>query len=301
MSRLRADLLLLFVALIWGGAFVPQKLAYAHIGGLTFVFSRFLISAVLVLPFAWREWRQKKPAAKFRAGAGSLAMMLAAFCAGVLLQQLGLATTTATNAGFFTGLYVLFVPLVCRGLYRHKLSPWIFPAVALSLGGTWLLSGGVSHVVAGDALVILCAAAFGVQVAMLGVMAQRIGAPLVLAVLQYAVCAAVAGAGMMLFESPQWGDIMGALWPILYAGVLSGGIAYTLQVVAQQYTQPSDAAIIMSGENIFAALAGAVFLGERLAMLQYAGAALIVAAMLVVELAPLLTRQRRVSASTTNI
>lgn len=292
MSRLKADLLLLLVALIWGVAFVPQKLAFAHIGACTFVFARFLISAVLVLPLAVREWRRKKPLRKLASRRGGIAVMLVAFCAGVILQQQGLASTSATNAGFLTGLYVIFVPIICRGIYGQALSPWVFPAAFLSLLGTWFLSGGVGRVVPGDILVILCALGFGVQVAVLGVLARETEMPLTFAVLQYAACTAVAGVWMLAAEHPQWHEITGALGPILYGGVLSGGIAYTLQAVAQQHAPASDAAIIMSGESLFAALAGALVLGETLTAPQYAGCALITGAILLTEIAPFVFRKR---------
>lgn len=290
MSRLRADLLLVLVALIWGFAFVAQKNAFAHVGACTFVFSRFLISAALVFPFARREWRRKKPRAKLRARAGALVLFLAVFSGGVILQQSGMATTSVTNAGFLTGLYVIFVPLICRIVYRQSLSPWIYPAALLSLAGTFLLSGGsVAHYAPGDNLVILCAVFWGMHVSLMGVLTRETGAPLTLACLQYAVCALAAGVWMLAAEHPSLTDIAGAFWPILYAGVLSGGIAYTLQAVAQQYAPAADAAIIMSGESLFAALGGAWLMGERLSSLQYTGCILMVLAMLMAEAAPLLS------------
>jgi drug/metabolite transporter (DMT)-like permease len=293
MSRLRADLYLLLVALIWGVAFVPQKLAFSHIGACTFVFSRFMISALLVAPFALREWRRKKAWGKIRPRLNSVLLMLVAFAGGVLFQQEGLATTSATNAGFLTGLYVIFVPIICRGVYGQSLSPWIFPAAFLSLLGTWLLSGGVSHIVPGDTLVVLCAVSFGLQVAMLGVLTRQTETPLVFAVLQYLFCASVAGVWMVMAEHPTLADIQGALWPILYAGVLSGGVAYTLQAVAQQYAPSSDAAIIMSGESLFAAIAGAIVLGDTLTAPQYAGCVLIAFAILMTEIAPYIIKKTR--------
>lgn len=292
MSRLKAGFLLLIVAVIWGVAFVPQKLAFAHIGACTFVFARFIISAVLVFPLARREWRRKKPRTALRATQPLLLALLLAFCGGVILQQAGLSTTTATNGGFLTGLYVLFVPLICALFFRQPLSPWIYPAALLSVAGTWFLSGGVSNLVPGDTFVVLCAACFGVHVAVLGAVMKRVDAPLTVACLQYIVVALVAGVWMFAVEKPSGADLLGALWPILYAGVLSGGVAYTLQAVAQRHAPASDAAIIMSGESLFAALAGALLLGERLSGAQYAGGALILAAILLTELAPHILRRR---------
>ncbi len=298
MSRLKADLLLLLVALIWGVAFVPQKFAFAHIGACTFVAARFALSAVLVFPFAWREWREKKPWRKFKSHRFALLGLLAAFSGGVILQQEGLASTSVTNAGFLTGLYVLFVPIICRIFYRQRLSVWIYPAALLSLVGTWCLSGGtLTSYSPGDSLVILCAVCCGIHVAMLGTVSREMATPLCIAFLQYFTCAAVAAVGVFGIEHPAAADLMGALWPILYAGVLSGGVAYTLQAVAQQYAPASDAAIIMSGESLFAAVAGAVLMSERLTLLQYTGCALIVLAILMAEVAPLFKQKARRAAS----
>jgi drug/metabolite transporter (DMT)-like permease len=296
LSRLKADLLLLLVALIWGGAFVAQKDVLAHIGSFTFVAARFALSALLVLPLAWREQRQANQAGASiaRRTAGDLVLLCVAFAVAVLAQQGGIEKTSITNAGFLTGLYVLFVPVICRVLYRERLSALIFPAALLSVIGVFLLSGGtMTSLSSGDMLVLLCAGGFALQVTLVGRIMARVKAPFRLCFIQYAAVAAVSGIGALVFEHPAPENILQAWGPIIYAGAISGGIAYTLQVVAQQYTPAADSAVILSGEAVFAAFAAALLNGERLTGLGALGCGLIILAILMVEFGPFLLMRLR--------
>lgn len=291
MSRLRADLYLLLAALIWGLAFVAQKYSFDHVGAYTFVAARFLISTLLILPLALRESRRAKAqpagvALLTPARAGKLALLCLAFAAAVISQQLGVKYTSITNAGFLTGLYVVFVPLICWVVYKQKPSVFIFIAAGLSVLGVGLLSGislNNLQINRGDLLVILCAVAFAVQITMVGRIMAKTPAPLRLAWIQYAAVTAIALTLAALFEHPTWNNIVAAAWPILYAGALSGGIAYTLQMVAQQYTPSSDSAIILSAESVFAALGGVLMANDQITAAGWAGCALIFGAILLVE------------------
>jgi drug/metabolite transporter (DMT)-like permease len=292
MSRIQADILLLLVALIWGAAFVAQKNALAHVESFTFIASRFWISAILVAPLAWREKRRGGHIDKkhFK----NLGLLCIAFCAGVMFQQVGLEKTSVTNAGFLTGLYVLFVPVICRIIYRDKLSKLIFPAALMSVAGVYLLSGGaLTAVASGDGLVLMCAVGFAVQVALVGRIMSVLKSPFQVCMLQYVSVASAALLAALVFEHPDIHEIIKAGVPILYAGAISGGIAYTLQVVAQQYTPASDSAVIMSGESVFAALSGAIINGERLSPAGATGCALIILAILIVEFGPYLAAKKR--------
>lgn len=293
MTRLHADLLLLVAALIWGFAFVAQKDALLYIGPLTFVASRFFLSFLVVLPLALRE--RRLPARDkienlkiFRL----IAALCAAFIGGVILQQVGLLATSVTNAGFLTGLYVLFVPLICYALFRQKIPPVIWPAVFLCVLGTYLLSGGGHGFGWGDALVLLCAVCFACHVVLVGRIMERAKCPLQVSCLQYAAVALAALCGVIVFETPTFSGIGAAMPSILYAGIASGGIAYTLQMVAQQYAPPSDTAVILSAEAVFAAIGGYIILHERLSPAGIAGCVLIICAILAVELAPYLRRKK---------
>jgi len=289
MSRLRADALLLLVAVIWGFAFIAQKAGMQSLGPFGFGGGRFLLSFLVVLPFAMREVRKVID----RRALVLCVPLCIAFFGGVILQQLGLQTTSVTNAGFLTGLYVIFTPLLALVFYRKAPGPTVWVACAMACAGTFLLSGGrLDAFVAGDWLIMASAICFAVQIMLLGYLVQRTGRPLFLACVQYAFCAIV-GLSVAAFTEPlNFAAIADSWLPLLYGGVISGGIAYTLQGVAQQYAPPSDAAIIMSAEALFAALAAAVILHERLTPMAWAGCGLLFSAVLVVEAAAYLVAKR---------
>lgn len=287
---------MLLAALIWGLAFVAQKNASEHMGAFSFVAARFILSSLVIFPFALREYRSKitTPALFFNR---ELLLLCCAFSAALIFQQAGIAHTTVTNAGFFTGLYVLFVPIFCRYFFKQKISGWIIPSALLSVVGVWFLSGGnltsPAQLNIGDLLVLICAGGFGLQVALIGHIAQRTRAPLVLSFVQYAFVSVVALTIALFTETISLDGLRAALWPILYAGILSGGIAFTLQVIAQQYAPASDSAVILSSEAVFAALAGVFLMGDTLTGFGMTGCFLIILAILMVELAPYLIRPKK--------
>ncbi|MBI3440195.1 MAG: DMT family transporter [Proteobacteria bacterium] len=290
MSRLRADLLLLLAALIWGVAFVAQKFSFAYIGPFTFIAARFFISALLVLPLAVREHRRQSVILFGPSQILELVLLCVTFSAAVIVQQMGIAETSVTNAGFLTGLYVVFVPVIGSVVYRQRLSVFIVPAAALSILGDWLLSDETiqRHIEMnrGDLLVVLCAVGFAWQITLIGRIMRRSPAPFRLSCLQYAAVATISLVTTVLTEHPALKSILAAAGPILYAGILSGGVAYTLQMIAQQHTPPADSAVILSAEAVFAALAGAVLTGDRLTLSGWAGCSLIFTAILLVEFGP---------------
>lgn len=286
MSRLKADLILFLVAAIWGAAFLFQKQGVLALGACTFVALRFLISAVLVLPLACREFKTMPKIS--RALKRELLFLCVVFVVGVLFQHLGLVSTSVTNAGFLTGLYVLFVALICRFIYKQTVSKYLFPAALFSVVGIGLLSGGgdLSQMNWGDLLVILCAVSFGFQVALIGRIMNAVQAPYCVSFLQYAVTVIIAGVLAFVWEQPQLAEVWEMRWALLYAGALSGGVAYTLQVVAQQFTPASDSAVIMSMESVFAALVGVLINGDAFTVKVASGALMILVAIALVEFGP---------------
>jgi drug/metabolite transporter (DMT)-like permease len=291
MNRFKADLALLLAALIWGTAFVAQKTANASMPPILFVGCRFTLSALMLAPLAWAETRRRGalPAARdWRLGA------LVGLClfGSVTLQQIGMLTTTATNAGFLTALYVAMVPAVMWIASRHRPSLAVAAACAVSLAGAWLLAGrgGGSGWNGGDLIVLVSDIFFAVQIILVPRFLARGDRPLLLSFLQYAVSGIGGFALSLAFEPFDLAGIAAAAPAILYAGLLSGGVAFTLQIVAQRHTPAAEAAIIMSLESVFAALAGAWLLGDRLSGRGIAGCALILAGVLLVQLAPLWRR-----------
>ena len=299
MSRVAANFLLLLVALIWGSAFVPQIQGMRHVGPMTFTAVRFLIGALVVAPLMWVEWRSLRGGARPLqrtdglkiAGLGCLLML------GSAMQQIGLMSTTATNAGFLTALYVTLVPLFGWLLFRHfpHWSVWL-GALACILGA-YLLSGAqINTIGTGDLWVMVSAIPWALHVLLVGRVAHRMSAPFLVAGGQFAVCGLLALLWTSAYEPVSWTGLQAAAWPLAYTGIFSVGVAFTLQVVAQRHAHAADAAIVLSSETLFAALFGFVLMGDRLDALGLTGCGLIFASMIVVQLLPLLSAKAHASA-----
>ena len=293
MTRIQANLILLLTAAIWGAAFVSQNLAMRSMGPLWFVGIRFIIGFLVVLPFAIRENRKATTPLDARAF-GSYAVCGVALLAGAIAQQIGMLTTTVTNASFLTGLYVIIVP-VLSVLVLRKLPHWIvWPAAGMALTGIFYLAGGrLSALVVGDFWMILCALFFGTQVLLVGIFIAKSDRPLALSAVQFLVTGLGALAIAVVVEPVSWQGIMEAGPHLLYSGIVSSGIAYTLQVVGQRWTTAPQAAIFLASESLFGAFFGALILGERISLLGYVGCGLIFLAMLLVEIVPELKKRRR--------
>ncbi|MFZ5923292.1 MAG: DMT family transporter [Chloroflexota bacterium] len=267
--RFKADLTLFFVALIWGSAFVAQRLAGMAGGVFLFNGARFLLAVAVLLPFVrFRE----------RPGHGFFAW---AFIAGVVMfagtafQQAGLAYTTAGNAGFLTSLYVVIVPFVLLAGWGEKPRLLSIGAVVLAAAGAFLLStGGTFRLMRGDALELAGAVFWALHVVSLGKFASRFD-PLAFSLGQFLVCGLLSLGASLAFEGPVLADAVSLAAPILYTGVLSVGVGYTLQVWGQRHTPPTDAALILSLEAVFAVIAGWLILDENLLPVQLAGCGLI--------------------------
>ncbi len=305
MSRSQANLLLIAVALIWGSAFVAQAHGLETVGPFAFTGIRFLLGACVVAPLAWRDWRDwrhwQAQAVAPRAlcsGRDALVGVTGLGClltCGALFQQIGMKTTSVTHAGLLTGLYVPLVPLLSWLILRERPHWSIWPAALGCLVGTWMLSGsGATSLVlnVGDAWVVASSVFWALHVIYVGRIAGRLAAPFLVACGQFVVCGLICLACAALFEPVLWQGVREAAWPIVYAGVLSVGVAYTGQVVGQRYADASEAAIILSGEALFAALFGFVLMGDRLDAVGLAGCALIFACIIAVPMTPLAARPR---------
>lgn len=302
MSRPAASVLLLLCALIWGTGFVAQKAAFLPDGGggerlgpLGFTGLRFLLGTLVVLPLALREARAAALPLTAADRRGFALCALALF-AGAYFQQVGIIGTSVTNSGFLTCLYVPLVPLATWLLFGKPAHWVVWPAAASSVLGTFLLGGGrLDDFTAGDGWVGLSAIFWALQVTLIGIHAARSGRPLTLAAVQFAGCGVLALALAAPGEPLSLAAMLGGGGALLYAGAVSVGVAFTLQVVGQRHTHPAAAAVILSSEAVFAALAGAVMLGERLSLLGLAGAAVILASLIAVELGPVLSPPRQAS------
>lgn len=292
MSRNQANLVLLLAGAMWGMGFVAQSTAMADIGPYWFIGLRFVLATAAILPFALLESRKAKTRVDTRSWLAFCVIGLVLFL-GIVAQQIGLLYTSVTHSGFLTGLYVVMTPLIGIVMFRQWPHVVVWPAAACALCGVWLLSGGGAVSLGmGDWLTILCAALWALQLVLIGRYVGNSGRPVTLAVTQFAVCAALGILVAIVMEPLDWAAARSALPEIVYAGVFSGGVAFTLQIIGQRYTTAPQAAIFLSTEAVFAALFGAIFLGERLPPAGLIGCALIFAAMLMVEIVPAFRRRR---------
>ncbi len=274
----RADALLLITAIIWGFAFVAQRVGMDHIGPFTFNAARFVLGSLSLAPLIWifpdrqsQGWRQL------------LLGSLAAGCmlyAGSSMQQIGLVYTTAGNAGFITGLYIVLVPFFALFWGQSTQgSTWL--GACLALIGLFLLSVTDDLTLAyGDLLELIGAFFWAGHVLLIGWFCRRVD-PLRLALGQFLVCAVLSIISMIIWENLDVDGIRAAWLPITYAGLLSVGVAYTLQVVAQKDAPAAHAAIILSLEAVFAAIGGWLVLSETLGWRGLLGCALMLCGMLV--------------------
>jgi len=282
-STLRADVLLLITAAIWGFAFAAQRVGMEHVGPFTYTGVRFALGSLSLVPLVLRDRGACAPAPDpagrrlFLLGGGAIGLVL---FAAASLQQVGLLYTTAGKAGFITGLYVVIVPFFGL-LRRHRLPSATLVGAGLAAVGLYLLSVTESlRIEPGDLLVLVGAFFWSAHVLLIGWLSPQVR-PVHLACYQFGICAALALGVAFCCEPVRWSTIRAAALPILYGGVLSVGIAYTLQVVAQREAHPAHASILMSLEAVFAALGGWIVLRERLSSRALAGCAFMLAGMLV--------------------
>jgi len=278
----KAEILLLLTAIIWGSAFVAQRVGMDHVGPFTYNGVRFLLGALSLLPLLWIS-RRSSPLIPPGSGRltliGSLLVGLILF-AGASLQQVGIVHTTAGKAGFITGLYVVVVPLL--GLLWGQRTPWgTWAGAALAVIGLYLLTMNERLTLTqGDGLVLIGAFFWAGHVLAIGWLSGRHVEPVLLACLQFIICGVLSLAIAIASEPISLEGLQGGALPILYGGLLSVGVAYTLQVVAQRDAPPAHAAIILSLETVFAALGGWLLLNETLAGRGLIGCGLMFAGML---------------------
>jgi drug/metabolite transporter (DMT)-like permease len=277
----KSDGYLLLAAAIWGFAFVAQRMGMDHVGPFTFNGIRFVLGALVVLPLIF--WIEKKkpiiPSSNKKYLWGGLLAGIFLFM-GASFQQVGIVSTTAGNAGFITGLYVVLVPIF--GLFLgQRTSPGTAVGAILAFTGLYLLSVTENFTMSsGDFLVLIGAFFWAGHVLIIGHLSKDMNSGK-LAVIQYSICAVLSLAVAMVFEVITLEGIRAAAVPILYGGLISVGIAYTLQIVGQRKARPSHAAIILSLEAVFAAFGGWLILGEAITPRGMIGAVLMLAGMLV--------------------
>lgn len=296
------DLMMLLAAVIWGSAFVAQRLSAQDIGPFFYTGLRFLLGAGVVLVFCLLLPAQRKALRTIptdfrllRAG-GILGVVTAV---AISAQQIGLQYTKIANAGFITSLYVIIVPVMGL-LSRHKTATGTWAGAVLAVIGMYFLSVDDHFtVMLGDWYQLVCAIVISVQVLLVGRYAREHD-PLLLSLVQFVATGLISMVVALFMEPMTFASVRAALPAILYGGGLSVGIAYTIQVVAQKRASPAHAAVIFSMEGLFAALAGWLVLGETLSLRAIAGCALMLAGLLVCQLLPGRERDPKASAAAGN-
>lgn len=294
-QHLKSDLLFLLSAVIWGFAFVAQRMGMDHVGPFTFNGIRFFLGAMVLVPFIYSNLKDqpKEPSGSGRIRSkrlilyGGMAGM--AIFAGASLQQMGLVYTTAGKAGFITGLYVVIVPIMGL-LWGQRTNAGTWGGALMAAAGMYLLSVNEDLTVSfGDLLELIGAIFWACHIHLIGWLSPKTDS-LQLAFLQFMVCAVASLITALVVETASLAAIVAASLPIIYGGALSVGVAYTLQVVAQRHAHPAHAAILLSLEAVFAAVGGWLILGEVMSGRGIVGCSLMFTGMLMSQLYGLVTK-----------
>lgn len=288
-QKYKGNLYLLLTAMIWGSALVAQSVSMDLIGPFTFQCMRSILGALVLLPVIAVFSRREDGAAGAAGGrrdqwVGGLLCGCVFFVAGSL-QQIGLCYTSPGKAGFITALYIVLVPIA--GIFFGKRAGWnVWTGVLLALVGLYLLCVTESLSIGlGDLLVFFSSIAFAAHILVIDHYSPKVDG-VKLSCMQFAVNAVLSGVGMLLFEQPSPGAIAACWLPICYTGILSCGLAYTLQIIGQKYTDPTIASLLLSLESVFSVLFGWLLLREGLSLRELAGCVLMFAAIMLAQITP---------------
>jgi len=284
-SSFRSSLLLLLTAVIWGVAFVAQSAGMDYVGPFTFNAVRSLIGGAVLIPCIFLLNRGKPASAPH----SRRDLLAGGVCCGFFLavassfQQFGIQYTSVGKAGFITALYILLVPLLGL-LFGKRVSGRVWLAVGIAVVGMYLLCVKEGFSIAlGDLLVMVCALLFAVHILVIDHFSPRADG-VKLSCIQFFTCGLLCSVGMLVFEKPSFGQVLTAWMPILYAGVMSCGVAYTCQIIGQRDTDPTVASLILSLESVVSVLAGWLLLHQPLSPRELGGCALVFCAIILAQL-----------------
>jgi len=300
--NVRNDLMLLVAAAIWGFAFVAQRKGMEYVGPMLYNACRFALGAVSLVPLLLINRKGKNEqsviSTVFREKTGVKGILFGGFCCGAVLfvasgfQQWGVVYTTAGKAGFITGLYVVLVPII-NHFWGRKIGKGTWAGAIMAVIGLYFLSIKEDlSINLGDILVLVSAFFWAIHITVIGIFSSRVG-PIMLAFLQFAVASILSLLVALPLEHITISGIHGAMWPILYGGFMSAGVAFTIQVIVQEKANPAHAAIIMSLETFFAALGGWMLLNEHLGIRDIFGCILMLSGMLISQLSAILSSRRQ--------
>lgn len=291
-TSLRSSAMLTLTALIWGVAFVAQSEGMNYVGGFTFNACRFIVGGMVLIPCIfflrrvngdqWAKLDRTEQAKRRKTGITGGICCGVFICLGSTFQQFGIAQTTVGKAGFITSLYIIIVPIL--GLFlRKKVGLNIWVSVGIAALGMYLLCITEGFAISrGDFLVFLCAIGFSLHILVIDYFSPKADG-VVISCVQFFTAGIISGVLMFFFERPTWDAVMAAWAPVLYAGVMSCGVGYTLQVVAQKDVEPTIASLIMSLESVFSLLAGWVLLGQKMSPKELSGCVLVFGAIVLAQ------------------
>ena len=286
LRQTRSALLLMLTALIWGVAFVAQSVGMDYVDPFTFNAVRSLIGGAVLIPCIWVLSRGKQAEPQ---KTGGKTLWLGGVCCGAalacgsMLQQFGIRETTVGKAGFITALYILIVPLLGL-LFHKKVGKLVWLGVALAVGGMYLLCMNEGFSIGrGDLMVLIGSFAFSVHILVIDHFSPKVDG-VRMSCIQFFVCGLLCAGPMLVLERPSLSAILAAWAPILYAGVLSCGVAYTLQIIGQRNIDPTVASLLLSLESVFSMLAGWVLLGQAMTVRELSGCALVFCAIILAQL-----------------
>ena len=301
-KQMFGNLLLILGAFVWGMAFAFQRAGMESIEPITFTSARMALAALAAGSAAlFLRKRAPETESPAQSKARRRATVLGGIVCGLFLtaasicQQTGLVTTSAGKAGFVTALYILLVPLLNLILFKKRCGVHVWIAIAIGVAGLYFLCMKEDFTLApGDIQLCICALLFSGQILACAYYSRR-GDPVCIAAIQLLTVAVISGVLAFIAEEPGWDKLRAAAVPILYCGIMSGGVGYTLQMVAQRYTDPTVASLLMSLESVFAVLGGALLLHERLSGRELLGCVIMFIAIILVQI-PMPKRERALSA-----
>lgn len=287
------NIMLILAAMIWGTAFAWQRVGMESIEPITFIAARMALSAVLVgliaVIFDKKEKRSSTRTASEQKEINRQSV-IGGICCGLFLtfasmfQQFGVVYTTAGKAGFITAMYMLIVPVISFVLFKKKNSLRVWLAVLIGIAGMYLLCVTESFsLTRGDALVLVCAFLFSGHILCCDYFVGK-GNPIKISAIQFVTATVISTVFAFIFETPTVDKIISAAVPVLYCGIMSGGVGYTLQIIAQGFTDPTIASLLMSLESVFAVIGGVIILGEKMTLQETLGCVVMFAAIILVQL-----------------
>lgn len=286
-KKMLGSLMLSLTAVIWGTAFVAQSVGMDYLGPFTFNAVRFLIGGIILSPYYF--WQKRKNPQFIGGKKDKRFLLLGGLICGVLMavassfQQFGLMYTTVGKAGFLTALYIVIVP-VASVFFRKKVAPWVWVAVATAVVGTYFLCIGEGFTFGfGDMLVLICAFCFSAHIMVVDYLAPKTDGVL-LSCLQFLISGGICAVFMFILERPSFSLVLQAWQPVLYAGVMSCGVAYTLQILGQKHVAPTIASLILSFESVVSVLAGWALLGQKLTAREWLGCLLVFVAIILAQI-----------------